>query len=234
MKNPIIVALDVENSSQALSLVEQLGESVSFYKVGLELFTAEGPSIVKTLRSMDKQVFVDLKMYDIGETVKRAVARVADLGASLLTVHCSPQVIRAARDGACGSQLKVVAVTVLTSFNQTDLEDIGIHGRTPGEQVEYLARRGVEAGVDGFVCSPLEVARLRQLAGPDKVLVTPGVRSVGADPGDQKRVATPAEAVASGADFLVIGREITRAAVPLDASLRILRDLQIAETDKQH
>lgn len=234
MKNPIIVALDVENSFQALSLVEQLGESVSFYKVGLELFTAEGPSIVKALRSMDKQVFVDLKMYDIGETVKRAVARVADLGASLLTVHCSPQVIKAAREGACGSQLKVVAVTVLTSFNQTDLEDIGIHGRTPGEQVEYLARRGVEAGVDGFVCSPLEVARLRQLAGPGKVLVTPGVRSAGADPGDQKRVATPAEAVASGADFLVIGREITRAAVPLDASLRILRDLQIAGTDKQY
>lgn len=228
MKNPIIVALDVENASQAMSLVDELGESVSFYKVGLELFTAEGPTIVRALRSMNKQVFVDLKMYDIGETVKRAAARVADLGASLLTVHSSPQIIRAAKEGASGSPLKVIAVTVLTSFNQTDLEDLGIHGRTPGEHVEYLARRGVDAGVDGFVCSPLEVAQLRELAGPGKVLVTPGVRSAGADRGDQKRVATPAEAMAYGADYLVIGREITRAAVPLDASLRILMDLRLS------
>ena len=229
MKNPIIVALDVENAREALNFVERLGETVSFYKVGLELFTAEGPTIVRELRSMNKDIFVDLKMYDIGETVKRAAARVAALGVSLLTVHSSPQVIRAAMEGARGSQLKVIAVTVLTSFGQSDLDDLGVFGRTTGEHVEFLAQKGAEAGVDGFVCSPLEVARLRQLAGPDRILVTPGVRSAGADKGDQKRVATPAEAIAAGADYLVIGREITRAADPREASLRIINDLQAAQ-----
>lgn len=227
MKNPVIVALDVENGREALGLVEQLGDAVSFYKVGLELFTAEGPSIVRELRSMNKDVFVDLKMYDIGETVKRAAARVAELGARLVTVHSSPQVIRAAMEGARGSRLKVIAVTVLTSFSESDLGDVGITGRTTGEHVEFLARKGAEAGVDGFVCSPLEAARLREIAGPDRILVTPGVRSAGADRGDQKRVATPAEAIAAGADYLVIGREITRAADPREACQRILKDLQL-------
>jgi orotidine-5'-phosphate decarboxylase len=227
MKNPIIVALDLENSSEALKLVELLGDSVPFYKVGLELFTAEGPGIVRELTAMGKNVFVDLKMYDIGETVKRAAARVASLGAKLLTVHSSPQVIRAAMQGAQGSDLRIVAATVLTSFARQDLEDLGVAGRTVGEQVNYLAARGIEAGVDGFVCSPLEVAGLRALAGPGKVLVTPGVRSIGADHGDQKRVATPAEAIAAGADYLVIGREITRALDPRRESERILIDLNV-------
>ncbi len=225
MKNPIIVALDLENATEALKLVERLGDSVSFYKVGLELFSAEGPGVVRDLTAMGKDVFVDLKMYDIGETVKRAAASVAGLGAKLLTVHSSPQVIRAAMQGARGSQLKILAVTVLTSFEEQDLEDLGVRGRTIGEQVEFLAMKGIEAGVDGFVCSPLEVANLRALAGPGKILVTPGVRSAGADPGDQKRVATPAEAVAAGADYLVIGREITRAADPRSSSERIIMDL---------
>jgi orotidine-5'-phosphate decarboxylase len=233
MKNPIIVALDVENAREALGLVERLGESVSFYKVGLELFTAEGPSIVRELQSMNKDIFVDLKMYDIGETVKRAAARVAALGARLLTVHSSPQVIRAAMEGARGSQLKVIAVTVLTSFNESDLANVGVFGRTTGEHVEFLAQKGAAAGVDGFVCSPLEVARLRHLAGPERILVTPGVRSAGTDQGDQKRVATPAEAMAAGADYLVIGREISRASDPLSASLKILKDLQTTQSDKQ-
>lgn len=227
MKNPIIVALDLENASEALKLVEALGDSVPFYKVGLELFTAEGPGIVRELTAMGKNVFVDLKMYDIGETVKRAAARVASLGAKLLTVHSSPQVIRAAMQGAQGSDLKIVAVTVLTSFARRDLEDLGVTGRTVGEEVSYLAAKGMEAGVDGFVCSPLEVAGLRAMAGPGKVLVAPGVRSIGADHGDQKRVATPAEAVAAGADYLVIGREITRAAEPRRESERILIDLHV-------
>ena len=229
MKNPIIVALDLENASEALKLVERLGDSVNFYKVGLELFTAEGPGIVRELTAMGKNVFVDLKMYDISETVKRAAARVASLGAKLLTVHSSPQVIRAAMQGAQGSELKIVAVTVLTSFARQDLEDLGVAGRTVGEQVNYLAAKGIEAGVDGFVCSPLEVAGLRALAGPGKVLVTPGVRSIGADHGDQKRVATPAEAIAAGANYLVIGREITRASDPRRESERIIIDLLVNE-----
>lgn len=224
MTNPLITALDLD-AAEARALVATLGPAIDFYKVGLELFTAEGPAIVRELTSAGKRVFLDLKMYDIGETVKRATVRAAELGASLLTVHAHPQVVRAARAGAAGTPLKVLAVTVLTSFNQADLEDLGVSGRTVAQQVEWLAGKAMEAGADGLVCSPLEVARLRQLAGPEAVLVTPGVRSPGADKGDQQRVATPAEAVANGATYLVIGREITRAADPAVAAGRILRSL---------
>lgn len=224
--NPIIVALDMESAAQALDLASQLGDSVRFYKVGLELFTAEGPGVVRELIARGNEVFVDLKMYDIHETVKRAAARVAALGARFLTVHSSPQVIRAAKEGAAGSRLQVLAVTVLTSFDQSDLEDMGYAGRTVAQQVEYHVHKGLDAGVDGFICSPLEVARLRQIAGPDKILVTPGVRSAGAARGDQKRVATPAEAIASGASHLVIGRQITRASDPRAEALRILDEIR--------
>ncbi|MCS7042077.1 MAG: orotidine-5'-phosphate decarboxylase [Bryobacteraceae bacterium] len=224
-RNPLIVALDVENRASALRLVEQCGELIPFYKVGLELFTAEGPALVRELVGAGKQVFLDLKMYDIGETVRRAAARAADLGVSLLTVHCVPQVIRAAVEGVEGSQTKILAVTVLTSFDQRDLEDIGIAGRTPAEHVLWLAGRGLEAGTHGFVCSPLEAARLRALVGGGRLLVTPGVRSAGAAAHDQKRVATPAEALAAGADYLVIGREITRATDPRAAAQRILGEV---------
>ncbi|MGC8758990.1 MAG: orotidine-5'-phosphate decarboxylase [Bryobacteraceae bacterium] len=226
-RNPLIVALDVEDRAAALRLVEQCGELVSFYKVGLELFTAEGPAIVRDLRSAGKRVFLDLKMYDIGETVRRAAARAAGLGVSLLTVHCVPQVIRAAAEGVRGSETKILAVTVLTSFDQGDLEDLGITGRTPGEHALWLAARGLEAGTHGFVCSPLEARPMRALAGPERLLVTPGVRSAGAAAHDQKRVATPAEALAAGADYLVVGREVTRAADPREAAARILRELSI-------
>jgi orotidine-5'-phosphate decarboxylase len=222
--NPLIAALDLE-AAQARSLVAALGPSIGFYKVGLELFTAEGPAIVRELTSGGKQVFLDLKMYDISETVRRAATRAAELGASLLTVHAHPQVVRAARAAAEGSQLRILAVTVLTSFNQTDIEDLGVTGRTVPEQVEFLARKAIDAGADGLVCSPLEVARLRTLAGPGAILVTPGVRSRGADPGDQKRVATPADALAAGASYLVIGREITRSADPAAAARKILAEI---------
>lgn len=224
--NPIIVALDMESAAQALDLASQLGDSVRFYKVGLELFTAEGPGVVRELIARGNEVFVDLKMYDIHETVKRAAARVAALGARFLTVHSSQQVIRAAKEGAAGSRLQVLAVTVLTSFDQSDLEDMGYTGRTVAQQVEYYVHKGLDAGVDGFICSPLEVARLRQIAGPEKILVTPGVRSAGAAKGDQKRVSTPAEAIASGASHLVIGRQITRAADPHAEALRIFDEIR--------
>lgn len=224
--NPIIVALDVPNAAEARSIVEACGEAVGFYKVGLELFTAEGPAFVKELIAEGKQVFVDLKMYDISETVKRAASRVASLGASLLTVHSSPQVVRAAVEAAAGSQLQILAVTVLTSYDQSDLDDLGISHHTPAQHVEFLAQKSLAAGAHGLVSSPLEVARLRQLFGPAPVLVTPGVRSPGESKGDQKRVATPLEAIQAGSSYLVIGREITRAASPAAAARRILNDLQ--------
>jgi orotidine-5'-phosphate decarboxylase len=223
--NPIIVALDLENAREALHLVDRIGNAVGFYKVGLELFTAEGPSVVSELAARGKQVFVDLKMYDIGATVERATARVAALGASFLTVHSSPQVIRAALRGRGESGLKILAVTVLTSFDDQDVADLGYTGRTAASLVEHFVHKGVATGVDGFISSPLEVARVRAIAGPDKILVTPGVRSAGASQGDQKRVATPAEAMAAGANYLVIGREITRAADPRLAAERILNSL---------
>ena len=228
--NPLIIALDVDSRGAALRLVEQCGQLVGFYKVGLELFTAEGPALVRDLIAAGKRVFLDLKMYDIGETVRRASARAAALGASLLTVHCVPQVIRAAVEGAAGSEMKVLAVTVLTSFDQKDLEDLGIAGRTPAEQAIWLAERGVAAGAHGFVCSPLEVSSLRRLAGPGSVLVTPGVRSAGVAAHDQKRVATPAEALAAGVDYLVVGREVTRAADPAAAVRRILSGIPLLQS----
>ena len=223
--NRIIVALDLPSATEARLLVERLGDSVGFYKVGLELFTAEGPAFVRELVAGGKQVFVDLKLFDISETVKRAAARVAELGASLLTVHASPHVIRAALEGAAGSNLKVIAVTVLTSFDSNDLADIGVTGRSLPEQVEFLAGKSLQAGVDGLVCPPLEVRRLRELAGPERILVVPGVRSAGASAGDQKRVATPQAALGDGASHLVIGREITRASDPLSATRFIINNL---------
>jgi len=223
--NPIIVALDLENATEALQLVDRIGDAAGFYKVGLELFTAEGPSVVRELTARGKQVFVDLKMYDISATVERATARVAALGASFLTVHSSPQVIRAAVRGRGESGLKILAVTVLTSFDDQDVADMGYTGRTAASLVEHFVQQGVAAGVDGFISSPLEVARVRAIAGPGKILVTPGVRSAGTSQGDQKRVATPAEAMAAGANYLVIGREITRAADPRLAAERILESL---------
>jgi orotidine-5'-phosphate decarboxylase len=225
-RNPLIIALDVESRSEALRLVEQCGSRVEFYKVGLELFTAEGPAVVRDLTGAGKRVFLDLKLYDIGETVKRAAARAAGLGVSLLTVHCVPQVVQAAVAGVEGAGTKILAVTVLTSFGQSDLEALGVAGRTPAEHVLWLAPRGVEAGAHGFVCSPLEARPMRELVGPERLLVTPGVRSAGAAAHDQKRVATPAEALAAGADYLVIGREVTRAADPAAAVERILAGIR--------
>lgn len=217
MSDPrIIIALDVPGEAEALELVDRLGGSVSFYKVGMELYAAAGMAFVQTLLARDKQVFLDLKFYDIGETVKRAVAAVAKTGVSLLTVHGSGAVMRAAVEGRGASGLKLLAVTVLTSFDEEDLRDLG-YPCSVAELVELRVRKARESGIDGMVCSPLEVARVREIAGPEAILVTPGVRSAGASSGDQKRVATPAEAIRNGASHLVIGRQVTRAADPAAA-----------------
>ncbi len=224
MKNPIIIALDVDSPEQARELVARLGDHAAFYKVGMELYAAAGMEFVRELIGLGKQVFLDLKMYDIGETVKRAVAQVARCGAALTTVHGSGPVMRAAVEGRGDSPLRLLGVTVLTSFDQEDLADLGYPGAV-GDLVALRVRKAMDSGLDGLVCSPLEVAAVRALAGPKAVLVTPGVRSAGAGKGDQKRVATPAEAVRNGADYLVVGRQVTRAEDPRAEVLRILEEI---------
>jgi orotidine-5'-phosphate decarboxylase len=226
-RNPLIVALDLESAAQARDLAGALGSSVRFYKVGLELFTAAGPAFVEELLAQGCDVFLDLKFYDIGETVKRAVAQAARLGVRFLTVHASKGVMRAAVEGRGASKLQLLGVTVLTSVDQADLrDDLGAdYATSVSDLVALRVRNARELGVDGLVCSPLEVARVRLLAGPDTVLVTPGVRSAGADAGDQKRVATPAQAIANGADYLVIGRQVTRAADPAAEVAKIRAEL---------
>jgi orotidine-5'-phosphate decarboxylase len=222
--NPIIVALDVSGAAEAQALVERIGPRVNFYKVGLELYTAAGKELVRDLLAERKDVFLDLKFYDIPETVSRAVERVVELGVRFLTVHAVSSVMRAAVAARAGSKLRILGVTVLTSIGPEDLEDLGFPG-TIDELVARRAGRAMELGVDGVVASPLEAARVRSIIGPDAVLVTPGVRSAGADKGDQKRTGTPAQAMRDGASYLVIGRQITRAADPAAEADRILFEL---------
>ena len=219
----------METGARALHLVDQLETSVDFYKVGLELYAAEGTAIVKELLARNKRVFLDLKFHDIPETVKRAVSRAADLGVHLLTVHAYPQVMAAAVAGKADSSLQILGVTVLTSIDESDLPDLGYPtGTTIGELVRQRVKQGIAVGIDGFVCSPLEASAVRNLTGPGKILVTPGVRSPGKDAGDQKRIATPAQAIADGATYLVIGRQITRAVDPKAEALAILSEISTA------
>lgn len=212
-KDNIIIALDVDSAERARSLVAALGDAVGFYKVGLELYAAAGPDFVRELAGAGKQVFLDLKMYDIGEQVKRAVAQVARMGVRFLTVHARGQVMRAAAEGRGSSGLQLLAVTVLTSFDASDLEENGYLGPV-AELVDSRVRQAMDCGVDGVVCSGLDVARVRSVGGAKMLIVVPGVRSAGAAAGDQKRVATPQQALAAGADYLVVGREVTRAEQP--------------------
>ncbi|MCC7498282.1 MAG: orotidine-5'-phosphate decarboxylase [Bryobacterales bacterium] len=224
-ENPLIIALDVEDASQARDIVSRLGGSISIYKVGMELYAAAGMEFVRELIGAGKQVFLDMKFYDIGETVKRAVAQVARTGVRFLTIHGSRAVMRAAADGRGDSGLRLLAVTVLTSFDRADLAQMG-YPCDVAELVSLRVNNAMAAGIDGLVCSPLEAARVRALAGPAAILVTPGVRSAGAGKGDQKRVATPAEAIRDGANYLVIGRQVTRAADPAAEVARILQEIR--------
>jgi orotidine-5'-phosphate decarboxylase len=225
--NPIIIALDCDSAAEARAIVDATAKAVTYYKVGLELYAAAGPDFIQELRKRRKQVFLDLKLHDIGETVRRATGQIAKLGVSLLTVHAEPQVMRAAVAGRGNSKLKILAVTVLTSLDQVDIHEMG-YPLSVRQLFDIRVRNAVRAGVDGLVCSPLEVAAVRAVVGPDKILVTPGVRSAGAAKGDQKRVATPAQAIADGASLLVIGRQVTRAADPAQAVRDIRRELRLS------
>jgi orotidine-5'-phosphate decarboxylase len=182
---------------------------------------------VRELQAGGKQVFLDLKLYDIPETVKRAVAQVARAGVQFVTVHAVGSVMRAAVEGRAGAALKLLAVTVLTSFGPDDLKELG-YDCPVADLVATRTRQAMEAGMDGIVCSPQEAAAARAIVGLDAVIVTPGVRSAGRDAGDQKRVSTPAGAIAAGADFLVMGRQITRAADPARELARVLEEIAAA------
>ena len=224
--NPIIIALDFEEAGQARDLVAALGDSTDFYKVGLELYASAGMDFVRELIGRGKQVFLDLKMYDIGETVKRAVKQIPRAGVRFTTVHGSNAVMRAAVEGRGDSALKLLGVTVLTSFDQEDLADLG-YPCSVQDLVALRVKNAMAAGMDGVVCSPREAALARSIAGPEAIIVTPGVRSRSADAGDQKRISTPEEALAAGASYVVIGREVTRAADPQAQLARIQSSLGV-------
>jgi len=224
----LIVALDVPDLPSAMRLVTELDQTCSWFKVGLELFIAAGPAILEPIIARGHKVFLDLKLHDIPNTVAGAVRSAATLGVHMLTLHASggPAMLSAARDALAGyaHPPELLAVTVLTSIDAGQLHATGV-GRLPSSQVELLARMGLEAGIRGFVCSPQEVENLRQLAGPEGVLVIPGIRPAGSAIGDQKRIAGPAEALRSGASYLVVGRPITQAPHPAEAASAILKEM---------
>jgi orotidine-5'-phosphate decarboxylase len=221
----IIVALDVPTKSEALGLVEQLRDQVSFFKVGLQLYTAAGPEVVREIRATDAKVFLDLKLHDIPNTVAGAVKSAAELDVQMLTVHLSggSEMIRAAVS-ARASSMSILGVTVLTSATQDTLSEIGIADKIDN-QILRLGRLGVSLGTDGLVASPFEARFLRTEFGDKIKIVTPGVRPKGSATGDQSRFMTPREAIEAGADYLVIGRPITAHANPREALTRILEEI---------
>jgi orotidine-5'-phosphate decarboxylase len=224
----LIVALDVPDAASAAALVARLEGNCHWFKVGLELFVAAGPAILEPLVKRGHSVFLDLKLHDIPNTVAGAVRSAAALGVRMITVHAAggPAMLTAAHAALDGidDPPELLAVTVLTSIDAAQISAIGLD-RSPAEQVELLARMGLAAGMRGFVCSPREVAALRALTGPESVLVVPGIRLAGTDTGDQKRIATPAEALRQGADYLVVGRPITQAPDPAEAAEAILQEM---------
>ncbi len=220
----LIVPLDLPTADEARAMVEALGDMVSFYKVGLELFATDGMGLARELKSQGKQVFLDWKLHDIGTTVQRAAAVLADTGCDLLTVHGEPQVMASAVRGKGRSDLKILAVTVLTSLTDADLVEMGYaHGARA--LVERRIHHAVEAGCDGVVASPHEAALARAIGGKDFLVVTPGVRPDWAAKNDQARAATPAEALKSGASHIVCGRPITAANEPQAAARRIVAEM---------
>jgi orotidine-5'-phosphate decarboxylase len=224
----LIVALDVANATAATELVNRLEGACQWFKVGLELFTAAGPPVVENLVARGRSVFLDLKFHDIPNTVAGAVRSAAALGVRMMTVHAAggPAMLQAAQSALRGvsDPPQLLAVTVLTSMDEAQLKAAGV-GRAPAEQVGLLATMGLEAGIRGFVCSPQEVAALRTLTGPEGVLVVPGIRPAGSESGDQKRRATPAEALRAGASYLVVGRPITQAPDRAEAAAAILKEM---------
>jgi orotidine-5'-phosphate decarboxylase len=225
----LIVALDLPSVDAAKAMVARLGEEVSFYKIGYQLAFAGGLDYAQTLAGSGKRVFLDLKLHDIGNTVAQGVRSVARRGASFLTVHAYPQTMQAAVEAREGT-LRILAVTVLTSYDDRDLKAAG-YDATVRELAAARAAQARDLGVDGLVCSAEEAANVRAIVGTKMAIVTPGIRPAGADAGDQKRVMTPSAAIAAGADYLVVGRPILAAADPRAAAAAIVAE--IAQTTAQ-
>jgi orotidine-5'-phosphate decarboxylase len=228
MATELIVALDVNTTDEAGQIVTAIGDSVEWYKIGKQLFTQAGPEAVRQLKKRGKKIFLDLKFHDIPNTVAQAVRAAADIGADMTNIHASggQAMLEAAAAAAAERNTLLIAVTVLTSMNQEALSGIGI-AATPEEQVVRLATLAQAAGVPGVVCSAHEIQALRTACGPDFKLVVPGIRPAGSDHGDQKRVMTPAQAAAAGADYIVVGRPITQAPDPAAAAKAVLQELQL-------
>jgi orotidine-5'-phosphate decarboxylase len=228
----LIVALDLPSVEAAEALVAQLGDAASFYKIGYQLAYAGGLAYVEKLVGAGKKVFLDLKLHDIGNTVGQGVKSAARLGATFLTVHAYPQTMAAAVE-ARGDALRILAVTVLTSYDDDDLKAAGYETSVKA----LVARRAEQAralGIDGLVCSPEEAANVRAVAGAGMALVTPGIRPAGAATGDQKRIMTPAAAIAAGADYLVVGRPIVAAPEPRAAAEAIVAEIAQTAKETQH
>jgi orotidine-5'-phosphate decarboxylase len=224
----LIVALDVAEVRAAEALVSRLGDSVWFYKIGYQLGFAGGLPFAAGLIAAGKQVFLDFKLHDIGNTVAKGVESVAQIGATFLTVHGYPQTMKAAVEGKRGSKLRILAVTVLTSYDDADLAAAGYDMSVP-ELAAARAGQARDTGIDGLVCSAEEAANLRSIVGAGMVLVTPGIRPAGTATGDQKRIMTPAKAVAAGADYLVVGRPVVDAPDPKAAAEQIVAEIEQAK-----
>ena len=224
----LIVALDLSSVEAAAAMVARLGDAVSFYKIGYQLAFAGGLPYARTLADAGKQVFLDLKLHDIGNTVAEGVKSVSRLGAAFLTVHAYPQTMKAAMQAREG-KLQILAVTVLTSYDDRDLAAAG-YGAGVRATAAERAKNALEIGIDGLVCSPEEATNLRAIVGHDMLLVTPGIRPAGAELGDQKRVTTPAAAIKAGADYLVVGRPIIAVDDPKAAAEAIV--VEIAQAAK--
>ncbi|MGB1264350.1 MAG: orotidine-5'-phosphate decarboxylase [Nereida ignava] len=223
----LIVAMDVPNALAGLKLADELGDAVSFYKIGLGMLTGGGLGLANELKAeRGKRIFLDMKLFDIGATVEAAVRGLAQFDLDFLTVHGDPQVVNAAKQGAAGSNTKILAVTILTSLDRGDLDDCLIKDGLIPDLVTERAGRALEAGADGVIASPQEAALIRALPiADDKLIVTPGVRPTGAALGDQKRVATPASAIRDGANHIVVGRPIWQAENPRAAAQAITDEL---------
>jgi orotidine-5'-phosphate decarboxylase len=228
IRDKLIVALDVPSYDDARDLVVTLGDSVTFYKIGLELLFSEGLSLASELKNEGKRIFLDMKFLDIGNTVEKAVAGVADLGLDFLTIHgTDTKTMKAAVKGRGNSKLKILAVTVLTSLDQNDLTEQGIT-LSPRDLVLKRAKLAQDAGLDGVIASGQEAASIRAEVGPDFLIVTPGIRLPGGDAGDQKRITTPEDAIRNGANHIVVGRPINAARSPVEAAQTFLNHLSRA------